>query len=183
MRVVAGTARGRRLVAPRGAGVRPTSDRVREALFNILGARVPGASVLDLYCGSGALSVEALSRGAAGAVLVDRSASAVAAARENLARAGVAERATVVRSGVEAWLDGGSDGRYDLVFLDPPYSVSVDSVATVVARLVGGRLLAPGGLVVVERPSEGEEPPALGPLAVADVRRYGSTRLLFAPAD
>ena len=183
MRVVAGTARGRRLVAPRDAGVRPTSDRVREALFNILGARVRSALVLDLYCGSGAVAVEALSRGAATAVLVDRAATAVAAARENLVRAGVADRATLVKADVEAWLARAADGPYDLVFLDPPYSLSVDSIGTVVARLVGGRLLAPGGLVVVERPSEGEQPPALGPLRVADVRRYGSTRLLFAPAD
>lgn len=183
MRVVAGRARGRRLTVPKGLDIRPTSDRVREALFSILGPRVPGASVLDLCCGSGALSVEALSRGAKRATLVDRAPAALASARENLERAGVAQQAQLVRSSIERFLLRPCESVHDLVFLDPPYVTPLDSVGSAVGRLVDGGFLVPGALVVVERSSEGEEPVALGPLPVAEARRYGTTRLLFAVAD
>jgi 16S rRNA (guanine966-N2)-methyltransferase len=183
VRVVGGAARGRRLRGPKGDEVRPTSDRVREALFSRLGSRVEGARVLDLYCGSGALAVEAISRGAALAVLVDRSSSAIAVARENLARTGAGERARAVRSAVEKFLDSPSDQQFDLVFLDPPYDTPVDSVNAAVARLVSGCFLVPGAMVVAERSRDAGEPSVLGPLPVTDVRRYGDTRLLFAVAD
>jgi 16S rRNA (guanine966-N2)-methyltransferase len=118
VRVVAGTYGGRRLRAPRGTRTRPTSDRVREALFSMLGD-VEGARVLDLYAGSGALGIEALSRGAASAVFVDRDSAAVAAIRRNLEDLGVAS-ADVVRRDALAFL-GGCDASFDLVFCDPPY--------------------------------------------------------------
>jgi 16S rRNA (guanine966-N2)-methyltransferase len=110
VRVIGGSARGRRLVAPPGRDVRPTSDRVREAMFSSLAEVVPGASVLDLYAGSGALSVEALSRGAAAALLVERDARAVAAATRNLELAGVADRGRL-RRGDAAAGGGGGGGR------------------------------------------------------------------------
>ena len=122
MRVVAGRFGGRTLVAPRGRSTRPTSDRVREALFSILGPDlVDGARVLDLFAGSGAMAIEALSRGAADATLVDSSAASVAAIRRNLSSLGV--QAEVRRQDALAYLRGASrDARqYDLVFLDPPY--------------------------------------------------------------
>lgn len=123
MRVVAGTARGRRLTAPAGVGVRPTADRVREAVFNALvslGA-VEGAAVLDLFAGSGALGIEALSRGAARAVFVERDPAARRAIEANLATTGFAGRARVVASSAEAFLRG-ADERFDLALLDPPYA-------------------------------------------------------------
>src|SRR3984885_12266790 len=131
VRVVAGRFGGRSLVAPRGHATRPTSDRVREALFSILGEAVVGARVLDLFAGSGALAVESLSRGASEAVLVDSSAAAVAAIRRNLSAVGV--DAQVRRQDVLRYLEGARrDARqHDMVFLDPPYRR---------ARALGGAL-------------------------------------------
>src|SRR4051794_14807909 len=122
MRVIAGELKGQRLVAPRGWRVRPTSDRVREAIFSALGERVVEATVLDLYCGTGALAIEALSRGAAGAVLVDRD---IRPALGNVERLGLGERAELVRADAGRWLGQVSDsletGKFDLVFVDAPY--------------------------------------------------------------
>ena len=122
MRVVAGSARGRRLVVPAGSATRPTADRVREATFNALGSLgvVEGASVLDLFAGSGAMGIEALSRGAASATFVDRDQRALAAVRANLDATGLGGRATVVRADAARWLPG--PGRVDLAVLDPPYA-------------------------------------------------------------
>ena len=121
MRVVAGLAGGRKLQAPPGKDIRPTSDRVREAIFSSLESvdAVRGASVLDLFCGSGALGIEALSRGAASATFVDDDPSAVAVVRANLASTGL-ERGEVVRADAVRWLDGGA--AFDLALVDPPYS-------------------------------------------------------------
>lgn len=121
--MIAGTSRGRRLPARLPAGVRPTSDRVREAIFDILGSLgvVPGADVLDLYCGSGALGVEALSRGARSVTFVDHDAAALDAVRTNLAATGLADRAaTLVRAELPGWL--GRAPRADLALCDPPYA-------------------------------------------------------------
>ena len=122
MRVVAGSARGRRLAVPAGTATRPTADRVREATFNALGSLgvVEGAAVLDLFAGSGAMGIEALSRGAASATFVDRDPKALAAVRANLDATGLSDRATVVRADASRWLDGA--GRFDLAVLDPPYA-------------------------------------------------------------
>ena len=122
MRVVAGEAKGRRLQAPRGDATRPTSDRVREAIFDMLGSLggVSGRSVADLFAGSGALAIEALSRGATHAVLVDRSPAAVAAIRANLAATGLATRAEVVRDDVARWAERADP--VGLVLCDPPYA-------------------------------------------------------------
>src|SRR5256885_16377821 len=118
MRVVAGEYRGRRLKAPAGTDTRPTADRVREALFNILGD-VSGAVVLDLYAGSGALGIEALSRGAAAATVVDRDERALAAVRADLEALGAVAR--VARSDAIAFLKRQDGAGYDLIFVDPPY--------------------------------------------------------------
>lgn len=125
MRVVAGSARGRTLVAPPGARTRPTTDRVREAIFNALGSRggVEGEPVADLFAGSGALGVEALSRGAAHAMFVDRDRAAREAIRRNVESCGFGERATIVGGTVERWLAGLSPGaRFAVAFCDPPYA-------------------------------------------------------------
>ena len=170
MRIIAGRHRGRRLHAPAGRDTRPTSDRVREALFSILGARVEGARVLDLFAGSGALGLEALSRGAAAADLVDDDARAVAAARRN---ADGVEGAHIHRADARAFLRSAraAERQYDLVFLDPPYRQ-----AQALGRELAGPLavvLAPGATVVSE--SDRREPLDLPALTVNDERRYGDT--------
>jgi 16S rRNA (guanine966-N2)-methyltransferase len=124
MRVIGGRSRGRRLPAKLPASVRPTSDRVREAIFDILGSRggVDGLTVVDLFCGSGALGVEALSRGAASSTFVDLDPDALAAVRQNLAAVGLdGEPATLVRAALPGWLASAAAGSFDLALCDPPY--------------------------------------------------------------
>jgi 16S rRNA (guanine(966)-N(2))-methyltransferase RsmD len=124
MRVIGGRSRGRRLAAELPRSVRPTSDRVRESIFDILGSQggVVGLRVVDLFCGSGALGVEALSRGAASATFVDLDPEALAAARQNLEAVGLGdEPATLVRASLPGWLEGGGAGSFDLALCDPPY--------------------------------------------------------------
>ena len=170
MRVVAGVYGGRRLVAPPGAATRPTSDRVREALFSVLGASVAGARVLDLYAGSGALGIEALSRGAATAVFVDRARPAIEAIRANLDA--LAIEAVVQRMPARTALRTAADRgeAYDLVFLDPPYRHAAELGRELSEALAA--VLAPGARVVSE--SDRREPLALE-LPLTDERRYGDT--------
>ena len=161
-------------------GTRPTTDRVRESLFNVLAARMDfaGASVLDLYAGSGALGLEALSRGAASAVFVESDHRAAAVIAQNIASLGV--NAAVRRGPVAAVLGGGADRAVDLVFADPPYDVPAAEIAQMLAALVDGGWVAAGTVVVVERAASGPE------LAWSDgwrpwpSRRYGDTRIELA---
>jgi 16S rRNA (guanine(966)-N(2))-methyltransferase RsmD len=168
--VIAGTWGGRRLQAPPGDAVRPTSDRVREALFSVLAARIPGARVLDLFAGSGALGIEALSRGAASATFVDSAPAALKALKANLGVLGA--EAEVRRQDALRFLGGASgDAReYDLVFLDPPYRLAGRLGGELSAMLPA--VLAPGGLVIAE--SDRREPLDLE-LPLLDERRYGDT--------
>lgn len=170
MRVIAGRYGGRRLVAPPGADTRPTADRVREALFSILGARVDGARVLDLFAGSGALGLEALSRGASDATFVDSAPRALAALRANVDALGA--DAEVVRADALRWLRAASGGarQYDLVFLDPPYRRAAELGAALSESLPA--VLAPGALVVAE--SDRRAPLELT-MTATDERRYGDT--------
>jgi 16S rRNA (guanine966-N2)-methyltransferase len=169
MRVIAGSYRGRTLRAPRGQATRPTSDRVREALFSILG-QIGGVTVLDLFAGSGALAIEALSRGASEATLVDSSSAAIEAIRRNLQE--LAIDAEVVRSDAVAWCEQAkrSARQYDLVFLDPPYRHGSLLGAQLTAALAGA--LAPDARVVAE--SDRRQPLGLE-LPLLDERRYGDT--------
>jgi 16S rRNA (guanine(966)-N(2))-methyltransferase RsmD len=173
MRIIAGTLGGRRISAPSGTATRPTSDRVREALFSILGRRVVGARVLDLFAGSGALGIEALSRGAASAVFVDDAPAAVRAVRANLHGL----EAEVVRRDARSWLRTARDAAliYDLVFLDPPYRQAPE-LGSVLAEPVAA-VLAPGGLVVSE--CDRRTPLDLPTLTLEDERRYGDTLIRF----
>jgi pantetheine-phosphate adenylyltransferase/16S rRNA (guanine(966)-N(2))-methyltransferase RsmD len=169
LRIIAGTARGIRL-APVPKGVRPTSDRVRESVFNSLGQFFDGGDVLDLYAGTGALGIEALSRGCERAVFVERDGRALATIRENLYRAGFTDRAEVVRGDVGRVLDRLlTEGRlFNLIFADPPYRIAATEVGGLVSRL--GALLAPGGRVVIE---SGDAP--AGGTKKGVTRRYGGT--------
>jgi 16S rRNA (guanine966-N2)-methyltransferase len=170
MRIVSGAWGGRRLQAPPGDATRPTSDRVREALFSILGARVEGARVLDLFAGSGALGLEALSRGAAAATFVDSAPAAVRAVRANLEALDAA--AEVRRQDALRFLGGARDAAcpYDLVFLDPPYRLATRLGAELSEALPP--VLAPGATVVTE--SDRRRPLDLE-LPLSDERRYGDT--------
>lgn len=180
-RIVSGDAGGRKLVVPRGVETRPTSDRVREALFSALDARglLPGARVLDLYAGSGALGLEAASRGAASVVLVDASRQAVAAARQNVSALGL-PRVTVVLSSVSKYLAGPAPQPASLVFADPPYAMGQDEVTRMLAALTEPEWLAPGAAVLVERSSRSLEPAWPAGLVRQTVRRYGETTVWHA---
>jgi 16S rRNA (guanine966-N2)-methyltransferase len=176
LRVVAGELKGRRLLAPRGWRVRPTSDRVREAIFSALGEAVQGARVLDLYCGTGALAIEALSRGAASAVLVDRD---TRPARGNIENLGLGERADLVRGDAPRWLadraEAGQEARFDLVFVDAPYKLADRVGKELDSRLP--RLLDAGGRAIVE--SGARAPMRVESLEQLRRRRYGATDVSF----
>jgi 16S rRNA (guanine966-N2)-methyltransferase len=171
VRVIAGDLKGQRLVAPRGWKVRPTSDRVREAIFSALGERVVGAHILDLYCGTGALAIEALSRGAAHAVLVDRD---TRPALGNVKRLGLEEKAELVRTDVGRWLHQVSlspvAGKFQLVFVDAPYRLA-DRVAQDLNTHLP-RLLSEGGRAVIE--SGARRPLRIDSLEPLRQRRYGA---------
>ncbi|MFQ6170212.1 16S rRNA (guanine(966)-N(2))-methyltransferase RsmD [Oryzobacter sp. R7] len=182
-RVIAGVAGGRTLRTPPGPGTRPTSDRVREALFSALDARdaVRGARVLDLYAGSGALGLEAASRGAASVVLVECDRRAADVIARNVTDLGL-PGARVVRSTVAAALAGApAEGEAaDLVLVDPPYDVGEDALAAVLERLAAA-WLAPGGVLVVERSTRSPEPAwPDGIERIGKPRKYGETTVWLA---
>jgi 16S rRNA (guanine966-N2)-methyltransferase len=174
LRIVGGELGGRRLKVPRGARLRPTTERVREALFSILGD-LSGLRVLDLFCGTGALGIEALSRGASGATLVDTD---VRVARGNVEALGLSDRARVVRSDVVRFLRRAELGGFDLVLCDPPYRLA-DRLGADLGPLIDG-CLATGGRAVIE--SAAESPLELG-LPLLDERSYGDTLLRIHRAE
>lgn len=180
MRVVGGRLGGRRLRAVPGRGTRPTGDRVREALFSVLGPRVEGARVLDLFAGTGALAIEALSRGAASAVLVEQSAQATAVIRANLEALDLSGTATVRRTKAEVYLRTQRDGPFDLVFLDPPYALPVGLLAGILARLATASALTAGAVLALESSARAEPPPWPPGLRPERPRRYGDTALHLA---
>ena len=174
MRVIAGTARGVPLTAPRGHGTRPITDRVKETLFGILGDRVPDARVADLYAGSGAIGIEALSRGAASVDFVERERVALGVIRANLERTHLEAHARVHADDVERYLASAHDGPWDLAILDPPYEVR----AMVAPLRALASQLAPGASVVIKHFWR-TEPPGIDALAVVRQRRFGETMLTF----
>lgn len=169
-RIIAGSARGRRLVAPKGLETRPTSDKVRGAVMNLLGQFFEGGEVLDLYAGTGALALEALSRGFARAVCVESSQAAAEVIRRNAEACGFADRVEVRRGRVEDVVPRLAAARFALAFVDPPYREGPEA-----ALALAGAVLAPGAQAVAEH--DARHPPAdrIGALAVADRRAYGDT--------
>ena len=174
MRIVAGEKGGRRISAPRGAVTRPTGDRVREALFSILGD-IGGAEVLDAFAGSGALGLEALSRGAATATFWDTSTTALRALRSNIEALDYGERATVLHRDARRQMaaDAAAGRRYNLILLDPPYRM-LPALQRHFALHIP-QLLAPGGLAVVESPGAAPAPELALPVQTS--RRYGESRI------
>jgi 16S rRNA (guanine966-N2)-methyltransferase len=173
VRVIAGLFGGLRLVAPRGLATRPTSDRVREALFSILGD-VSSAVALDLYAGTGALGIEALSRGAARAVFVENARPALAALRENIDALKLQDRAKILARSVErAARELSREGPFDLIFLDPPYA-KLPEIPGVIAELEANRAIAALGRLVVEHASK-DPAPLLPGFSPEPSRAYGDT--------
>ena len=186
VRITSGALAGRQIKAPQGPAIRPTADKVRQAIFNILGASglaTESLSVLDLFAGSGAFGLEALSRGAASAVFVDRDGEAVRCIADNARALGLEERVQIIRADAASALRRLSPRRFDLVFVDPPYR-SGDAVETL-EELVSHGLLAPrpdGATVVVEHDRRSPTPETIGQqsaLALYDRRRYGDTEVSF----
>jgi len=177
MRVIAGSHRGRRLSGPRGTSLRPTSDRVREALFSILGTRVTGGRFLDLYAGTGAVGIEALSRGAASVTFVEASPSTAALLRKNLDTCHLAERARVWVGLTGTFLQRRDrwDGPYNVVFADPPYAARDE--LDVLAGLGRAGLLTRDAVIVVEQASLDESPERIGPAILIRRYEYGDTVL------
>lgn len=174
MRIIAGEARGRRLFAPEGDETRPTSDRVREALFNIIRGDVPGARALDLFAGSGALGLEAISRGAESAVFCDASKKAVAAVKRNIDLMRCADRTRVIQGDWRSALTG----RYSLVFIDPPYRLT-DVYAQAADALISGGHLTDDALIVMERAADRPIENLSGRFEIVDERKYRDTALTF----
>lgn len=173
MRIIAGTLKGRRLTAPRGQRVRPTSDRLRETLFNVLTPDVGGASVLDAFAGTGAIGIEAASRGASRVTFLERDPAAVRALSANLDACGLREACAIIRD--DFLTTRVRDARFDLVLIDPPYDVP--SLEEVVSR--GDAWLADGGRLVLEHSSRRISPETAGSLRRYRVLKAGDSALSF----
>lgn len=184
MRVIAGTYRSRILKSLKGLALRPTSDRLRQTLFNVLGPAVAGSRFLDLFAGTGAIGIEALSRGAAEVVFVENHAPATTLIRRNLQSLGIRKGATVRATdairGLErlASNEKKESSQYDYVFLDPPYDAAKD-YARVLESLGSGNLVAPGGVVIAEHRRKFELPEEMGALQCYRVLKQGDAALSF----
>ena len=179
MRVIGGEAKGRRLKVPRGRSLRPTASRVKEALFNILPHDLSGLKALDLFAGTGNMTMEALSRGAAQATLVDASDQAVRTIRDNLNRLGVAHRSRVLSMRVERALQHleREQETFDLVFIDPPYGQKLlERALTILGQ---SSILSNTGVAVAEHSARDQVGARYGGLELYDRRRYGDTTLSF----
>ncbi len=176
MRIIAGIARGRRIESPAGASTRPTLDRVRESLFNILMPRVGGAAFLDLFAGTGANGLEALSRGAERAVLVDNAAAALTVIRRNITLCGFDDRAQCMHLDLPGGLDKLS-GPFDIVFADPPYVFA--QAEALLCGLDTRQLVAPGGCIIYESARKTPPPDILCRWTLFRRAEYGDTALSF----
>ena len=177
MRVITGICRGRRLLEPAGRDVRPTTDQVKEAMFNIIQFDVEGRKVLDLFAGTGQLGIEALSRGAADCLFVDSARDSVRLVQENLRRCGLTAR--VLQCDALGILKSGE--KFDLIFLDPPYAD--DLLERAVAHIARFDILAPDGIMIAESPAEKELPKLSAPYRVAREYRYGRIKVTLYRRD
>jgi 16S rRNA (guanine966-N2)-methyltransferase len=180
-RIVAGAFGGRRLAVPVGEETRPTSDRVREALFSTLESltEIEGCRFADLYAGSGAVGLEAASRGAAHVLLVEAQARAARSIRSNIATLGLDPVCRLVTTRVAAVLATTPDEAYDVIFADPPYGLPDDELATATAAIVERGWLGPDGVLVLERSTRSGEPAAIEGVTAERARRYGESTLWY----
>ena len=177
MRIIAGTCKGRRLKAPKWPGLRPTSDKLRETLFNVVAARVPGACVLDVFAGTGAIGLESLSRGAASATFIESDRRAAGLIGDNAQLCGAQDRCVIIRDTAERALLRHVPGTpFDLIVLDPPYDF--DRLGAVL--IAAGRHVAPGGVLILEHAIRRPLPPVEGLAAVRTIRSGDSALTMFA---
>ncbi|MBI5410479.1 MAG: 16S rRNA (guanine(966)-N(2))-methyltransferase RsmD [Nitrospirae bacterium] len=178
MRVIAGSQKGRRLMRPAGPGLRPTSDRVREALFSILSPRTVGARFLDLYAGTGAIGIEALSRGAQQSTFVESHPASLLVLRENLSRCGLTASSEIRSCPASLFLKRSAreDAPYDIVFADPPYHEG-DGGSALLSSIATSVIITDTSLVVLEHFSKMTVPPQVGRLVRLRQYRYGDTTL------
>ena len=170
MRVITGSARGRRLREPEGFEIRPTTDRVKEGVFSAVQFEIEGRRILDLFAGTGQLGIECLSRGAAFAVFVDQNPAAVETVRHNLTVTGLADRARVVTDDAFAYLQRTRE-RFDLIFLDPPYRTELLEKA--VQSITAFDILTPRGIMLMEHPAQTDPPRVFSPYVLRRTYRYG----------
>ncbi|MEK6577186.1 MAG: 16S rRNA (guanine(966)-N(2))-methyltransferase RsmD [Nitrospirota bacterium] len=178
MRVISGIARGRKIRAPKGLELRPTSDRVKESLFNIIMDRVEGSRFLDLFSGTGNVGIEALSRGASEVTFVEKNPRFLRIIRENLSLLGIGVKGEIILSGALEYIRKAAreEKRYDIIFLDPPYKS--DILEREIWPLLGGaEILAPGGMIIVEHFFKKKLEPVSGKMELKDEYRYGETLL------
>lgn len=178
MRVITGTAKGRRLKTLEGSDVRPTTDRVKEAIFSVIQFDIEGRKMLDLFAGSGQMGIEAISRGAEKVVFVDSSAESIAVVKENLKNCSLMKSAAVIQSDAQMYLNGcasaGKD-KFDVVFLDPPYGKGIlQSVLPLVAPV-----MKESGAIICESPLNEKLPEIVGDFSVAREYRYGKIKVTF----
>lgn len=177
MRVIAGSAKGRKLKSPRGPGTRPILDRVKVALFDILGSVVVDANFLDLFAGTGSVGIEALSRGAARATFVEASIGAARIIKENLALTGLADRAVVIRQDVFKFLAQAQEQQFDIIYVAPPQYKGL--VVLTLRALDSKRILSPAGILVAQWFPKENTPVELRNLQLSLERQYGDTLLSF----
>ena len=175
MRIVAGSLKGRRLEAPSWEGLRPTSDKLRETLFNVLAPRIQGARMLDGYAGTGAVGIEALSRGAAHVTFVERDPRAAALIEANLERCGVSDRYAIIRARFAGTERPPGAGAFDVIFLDPPYGAAGLAAALDAAEPLVGE----GTLLIVEHAKRDAAPESKGPLIRLRLLTSGDSALAF----
>ncbi|WP_447976773.1 16S rRNA (guanine(966)-N(2))-methyltransferase RsmD [Candidatus Nitrospira bockiana] len=183
MRVISGAQKGRRLLISKSRRLRPTSGRVKEALFSILGDRIPGSTFLDLYAGTGAVGIEALSRGARRAAFVESDAQSVRLLHANVERCGLSAQSDIRPSSVDAFLaHGGGRDVFDIVFADPPYGD--ERAAALLPSLSRSAIIGPHTIVILEHPAKQQPPAHVGRLVRTRQYRYGDTMLsLFQATD
>lgn len=172
MRVITGTARGKKLITPEGMAVRPTSDSVKESIFSIIQFEVPGAKVLDLFAGSGQLGIEALSRGASLAVFVDQGPESLKAVRQNLQNTGLQRNSRAVNMEAESFLNGCKD-QFDIIFLDPPYSKEI--LPRILPKVV--EKTSEYGIIVCEHDKRDVLPETVGDFCLCRTYHYGRIAL------
>lgn len=177
IRIVSGEYGGRKIEAPSTTRTHPMSERARGALFNSIGSRIPGADVLDAFAGTGALGLEALSRGAKTAIFIEKDKVAQKIIAKNISSLGVESQASLIRTTVNNWLETAGPNEFDIIFADPPYH---DPQFSTAEKLLG--LLKPGGLMILSHPGRGEELTKTG-VVVVDNRSYGNAFLTFYRRD